>query len=65
MYRFRDVKGVGMCSWTDGAESGMDNGVRFINASTVKPNSTVRVGITVLVCSGAPQDACWLVAALT
>jgi len=29
-YTFRDVKGVGLCSWTEGMESGMDDGVRFM-----------------------------------
>lgn len=29
-YRHRDVRGVGLCSWTEGMESGMDDGVRFM-----------------------------------
>ena len=29
-YLARDVKGAGLCSWTQGMESGMDNGVRFL-----------------------------------
>ncbi|CAE7826383.1 ygjK [Symbiodinium sp. CCMP2592] len=29
-YSARDVKGVGLCSWTEGMESGMDDGVRFL-----------------------------------
>ena len=29
-YSARDVKGVGLCSWTQGMESGMDDGVRFL-----------------------------------
>jgi len=29
-YAHRDVRGVGLCSWTEGMESGMDDGVRFL-----------------------------------
>lgn len=29
-YAHRDVGGAGMCSWTEGMESGMDDGVRFM-----------------------------------
>eukprot|EP00931_Biecheleriopsis_adriatica_P101701 TRINITY_DN76786_c0_g1_i1.p1 TRINITY_DN76786_c0_g1~~TRINITY_DN76786_c0_g1_i1.p1 ORF type:complete len:722 (+),score=150.56 TRINITY_DN76786_c0_g1_i1:36-2168(+) len=29
-YVHRDVRGVGLCSWTEGMESGMDDGVRFM-----------------------------------
>ena len=32
-YAHRDVQGIGLCSWTGGMESGMDDGIRFINAS--------------------------------
>lgn len=28
-YEHRDVTGTGLCSWTEGMESGMDDGVRF------------------------------------
>ena len=28
-YEHRDVNGAGLCSWTEGMESGMDDGVRF------------------------------------
>ena len=28
-YAYRDVTGDGLCSWTEGMESGMDDGVRF------------------------------------
>ena len=28
-YKHRDVTGTGLCSWTEGMESGMDDGVRF------------------------------------
>lgn len=30
-YIHRDVAGVGFCSWTEGMESGMDDGVRFMS----------------------------------
>lgn len=39
-YRYRDTQGIGLCSWTQGMESGMDDGVRFINAKTVKNSTT-------------------------
>ena len=29
-YSARDVRGAGLCSWTQGMESGMDDGVRFM-----------------------------------
>ena len=28
-YHHRDTLGVGLCSWTGGMESGMDDGIRF------------------------------------
>eukprot|EP00928_Gymnodinium_smaydae_P076137 TRINITY_DN59124_c0_g1_i1.p1 TRINITY_DN59124_c0_g1~~TRINITY_DN59124_c0_g1_i1.p1 ORF type:complete len:362 (+),score=50.47 TRINITY_DN59124_c0_g1_i1:3-1088(+) len=41
-YLNRDVQGVGFCSWTEGMESGMDDGIRFINASRAT-NATTHV----------------------
>ncbi|CAJ1406111.1 unnamed protein product [Effrenium voratum] len=31
-YAHRDVTGAGLCAWTEGMESGMDDGVRFLPA---------------------------------
>lgn len=41
-YRHRDVHGVGLCSWTEGMESGMDDAARFLPeyASGVRNAST-------------------------
>ena len=41
-YSARDVKGVGLCSWTEGMESGMDDGVRFLPqyASSISNDSS-------------------------
>lgn len=41
-YLNRDVQGVGFCSWTEGMESGMDDGIRFINATSAS-NQTSHV----------------------
>ena len=39
-YLHRDYNGSGLCSWTEGAESGMDDGVRFVGAKKVTSSKT-------------------------
>ena len=34
-YAHRDTLGIGLCSWTGGMESGMDDGIRFTGAQSV------------------------------
>lgn len=59
-YEHRDVTGTGLCSWTEGMESGMDDGVRFQSefAKSVSNASThvawyPRFGF--LLCHRAPE----------
>jgi len=39
-YTHRDTLGIGLCSWTGGMESGMDDGIRFTGAQSVTNHST-------------------------
>lgn len=39
-YKHRDTLGVGLCSWTGGMESGMDDGIRFSLAGHAHNDST-------------------------
>lgn len=57
-YEHRDTQGVGLCSWTQGMESGMDDGVRFMQGTKtiILPRVDDEWGKGVLGGLAAPTD---------